>query len=327
MEQEVFKTFVSWNPLDGLYKFIKKRTLLSNIKDKTDVGNFEIVGYIKDIRRAKKKGFFITIEDISDSFDIFLSETYWLSKFDLVIVSWWKKNRIQISKIVKTSREKLKELAWSSYDENDTVSAVKKARAGEQQQINIERIKAEIAAENEKMAEENKENLRKNIFSNKNEVVEDIEWENIENEEELNEIEDENIVEEISEVAENEENSEQPSTKPQNNDGVVPEMRNGEAEGNFNSEEEKILNPSDSSFQKRIQERDADSLLHCSEWQTNPENEEIFVITTENLPFSKIKQLMTIVSWNPWDITIQVLWNEMKVSEKWLNELKKLIQE
>jgi hypothetical protein len=53
----------------------------------------------------------------------------------------------------------------------------------------------------------------------------------------------------------------------------------------------------------------------------------MFAITSENLPFSKMKQLMTIVSWNPWDITIQVLWNEMKVSEKWLNELKKLIQE
>jgi DNA polymerase III alpha subunit len=99
MEQEVFKTFISWNPLDGLYKYIKKKTLLSNIKDKIDVWNFEIVWYIKDIRRAKKKWFFITIEDISDNFDIFLSETYWLSKFDLVIVSWWKKNRIQISKI------------------------------------------------------------------------------------------------------------------------------------------------------------------------------------------------------------------------------------
>ena len=64
-----------------------------------------------------------------------------------------------------------------------------------------------------------------------------------------------------------------------------------------------------------------------SEWQTNSGNEKMFTITPENLPFSKMKQLMTIVSWNPWDITIQVLWNEMKVSEKWLNELKKLIQE
>jgi len=30
MEQEVFKTFISWNPLDWMYKFIKKKTLLSN---------------------------------------------------------------------------------------------------------------------------------------------------------------------------------------------------------------------------------------------------------------------------------------------------------
>ena len=74
-----------------------------------------------------------------------------------------------------------------------------------------------------------------------------------------------------------------------------------------------------------------------SEWQVKaqdsssqaPQNDDngIFTITTENLPFSKMKILMTIISWNPWDITIQVLWNEMKVSEKWLNELKKLIQE
>jgi hypothetical protein len=40
-----------------------------------------------------------------------------------------------------------------------------------------------------------------------------------------------------------------------------------------------------------------------------------------------MKQLMTIVSWNPWDITVHVLWNEMKVSQKWLDELKNLLNE
>jgi len=313
MEQEVFKTFVSWNPLDWLYKMIKKRTLLSNIKDKTDVGNFEIVGYIKDIRRAKKKWFFITIEDISDNFDIFLSETYWLQKFDLVIVSWWKKNRIQISKIVKTSREKLKELAGGSYDEKDTVSAVKKARAGEQQQLNIERIKAEIAAENEKMAEENKENLTKissdNVQDNLAEEVEDIEeFEDAEINEELNEIE-ENIddndeknaqIEEENENIDNLEDNEAPidSAGIENNDSSDNEKQEVHEEKNVEPED----NPSQNSKYS-------------------------LVITTENLPFSKMKSLMTIISWNPWDIDIQVLWNEMKVSEKWLNELKKLILE
>jgi phage terminase small subunit len=271
---------------------------------------------VKEIRRAKKKWFFITIEDISDNFDIFLSDTYGLEKFDLVIVSWWKKNRIQISKIVKTSREKLKELAWGSYDEKDTVSAVKKARAGEQQQLNIERIKAEIAEQNEKIAEENKENLTKNISSEENEVVEDIESENAEVDEELNEIEEESIDEDISEE----------------------EIVEDEREDIEKEDDEQPLSPLNSSEKNSEDIENISSLWgegnHASGGEVvEPENNSVtdknqtFTITSENLPFSKMKQLMTIVSWNPWDITIQVLWNEMKVSEKWLNELKKLIQE
>jgi len=79
------------------------------------------------------------------------------------------------------------------------VAAVKKARAGEQQQLNIERIKAEIIAQNEKMVEEKKENLTKNIPVNEDEIVEDIETENTEIDEEINEIEEESIDEDISE--------------------------------------------------------------------------------------------------------------------------------
>ena len=320
MEQEVFKTFISWNPLDWLYKFIKKRTLLSNIKDKIDVGNFEIIGYVKEIRRAKKKWFFVTIEDISDNFDIFLTDTYWLTKFDLVIVSWWKKNRIQISKIVKTSREKLKELAGGSYDEKDTVSAVKKARAGEQQQLNLERIKAEIAEQNEKMAEENKENLTKNISSEKNEIAEDIESESAEVDEELNEIEEESVDEDIpeEEIIGDEEETEQPSSEIQNDDNLSSWI---EGEGSYAWDTDDTQDSSSQTSQNDIDE-DVES-----ENNSVTDENQTFAITSENLPFSKMKQLMTIVSWNPWDITIQVLWNEMKVSEKWLNELKKLIQE
>ena len=300
MEQDAFKTFVSWNPLDGLYKFIKKETLLSNIKDKSDAWNFRIVWYVKDIRRAKKKWYFITIEDISDSFDIFLSETYWLEKFDIVMVYGWKKNRIQISKIVKTSHEKLKELAWSSYNEADTVISVKKARAWEQQQLNIDRIKAEIAEKNEKIVE-NDMKATENDLENIGELEElvDSDGETAENlGEELNEIEEGNMDADISEeeVIEEEIEEEQPSSEAQNNDNLV-----------------KSDTPMDSS-------------AITSEWQTNSENEKMFTITSENLPFSKIKEAMIVISWNPWEIDIQVLWNEMKVSEKWLEELKKLIQ-
>jgi phage terminase small subunit len=100
----------------------------------------------------------------------------------------------------------LKELAGGSYDEKDTVSAVKKARAGEQQQLNIERIKAEIAEQNEKMAEENKENLTKNISSEENEKVEDSESENVELDED--DIEEESVDEDIPEEEVVEEESE-----------------------------------------------------------------------------------------------------------------------
>ena len=296
MEQEVFKTFVSWNPLDGLYKFIKKRTLLSNIKDKTDVWNFEIVWYVKEIRRAKKKWFFITIEDISDNIDIFLSDTYWLEKFDLIILSWWKKNRIQISKVIKTSRERLKELAWDSYDDKDTVSVVKKARAGEQQQLNLERIKAEIVAENEKMVEE-KWSVTKNVPSEKNDISEEVYEINSVDEEiiEVNDIDEENMDENTIENID--------ADTAEEDSLITEDAPNEIINSDIVSEESNLEN---------------DSEL---------EGKKPFTITSENLSFSKMKSLMTIVSWNPWDITIQVLWNEMKVSEKWLDDLKKLIQE
>jgi hypothetical protein len=144
MEQEVFKAFVSGNPLDGLYKYIKKHTFLSQVKDKAEAGNFIVICYIKDIQRAKKKGFFIKVEDITEAFEFFVSDPCGLEKFDLVIIHGFRKNnRTQITKIIKTTHNKLKELAGGSYDPADTVVKVKKARYGEQKKLDLEKIKAE----------------------------------------------------------------------------------------------------------------------------------------------------------------------------------------
>jgi len=55
MEQEVFKSFVSGHPLDGLYLYLKKYNFISQFKEKDGFGSFIIVGYIKNIQRAKKK--------------------------------------------------------------------------------------------------------------------------------------------------------------------------------------------------------------------------------------------------------------------------------
>ena len=50
MEQEVFKAFVSWHPLDGLYLHIKKFSFISQFKGKDSfTGPVVIIGYIKNI--------------------------------------------------------------------------------------------------------------------------------------------------------------------------------------------------------------------------------------------------------------------------------------
>jgi hypothetical protein len=121
-------------------------------------------------------------------------------------------------------------LSGGSYDENDTVSAVKKARAGEQQKLNIERIKAEIEAQNEKMAEEN---LTNNVL-NEYKVDEDIETENTGMDEELNDIEDENIEEDVSidEDKLDEQDIEDSSVEAsQNNDDILFDNKQSEIGG------------------------------------------------------------------------------------------------
>ena len=290
MEQDVFKTFISWNPLDWLYKLIKKKTFLSNIKDKTDVGNFEIVWYIKEIRRAKKKWFFVSIEDISDSFDIFLTDTYWLNKFDIVIVYWWKKSRIQVSKIVKTSREKLIALAWTSFDEQDTVFSVKKARAGEQQELEIERIKSEIAKDNGR-------NFTSNI--NNYENTDDVMLDNWLKDSDISE--DINFDENIEDIV---------------NNATIPEIdtftENVGAEKDLGTDDPKEILDKETNIEDNIEKEQINLRI---------------IITPENLQFSKMKTLMTIISWNSWDIEIEVLGNKMKVSEKWIKLIEKLLNQ
>lgn len=272
MEQEVFKAFISWNPLDGLYKFIKKKTFISNIKDKVDAGSFEIVGYIKDIRRAKKKWFFITIEDISDYFDIFLSDTYWFQKFDLVIVQWWKRNRIQVSKVVKTSRTILKNLAWWLYDDDDTVTSVKRARSWEEQQIQIDRMKAEFEENNELIA------VTKELTLGESDELSDI-WQNF-------------WLDDIT-------------------DSWDSDLL-GNSEYNISE-----WTKDDSSLESESETSNDNDLIS--------DDEKKIVILPDNVPFSKMKELIAVISWNPGDIIIEVLWNEVWVSSNWIDKINKIL--
>jgi DNA polymerase III alpha subunit len=56
LEYEIFKTFVSSHPFDGLYNWIKsKYNFISMFKDVEDFGDFKILGIVKDIRKVRKK--------------------------------------------------------------------------------------------------------------------------------------------------------------------------------------------------------------------------------------------------------------------------------
>lgn len=147
MEQEVLKSFISGNPLDGLYPYIKKFSFLNQVKTLEQLPKFIIVGYIKEVQRAKKKGFFIKIEDISGDWEFFSRDALDFKKFDLIILHGSKPNgRIYIDKIVKTDYETLVKLAGTKYDLERSVIRAKKERYGEQQHQEVEKIKAQSLA-------------------------------------------------------------------------------------------------------------------------------------------------------------------------------------
>jgi DNA polymerase III alpha subunit len=143
MEQDVFKCFVSWHLLDWLYPYIKKSSFLSRLNIEKNIWPYKITWYISNIQRAKKKWYFIEIEDISSKREFFFKDILDFKKFDLVIISWFKQEwrYPKISKLIKTNRETLIRNAWSSYDEDMTVTKAKGMRLWE--------LKLELLLDNE----------------------------------------------------------------------------------------------------------------------------------------------------------------------------------
>ncbi len=151
LEYEVFKVFVSGNPLDGLYTYIKRYNFISQFKEKENFWNFVIVGYIKNIQRAKKKWFFIQIEDISGNIEIFVRELLNFQKFDILIITWFKWRSLSMEKIVKLSRDQLIRQAGGKYNPEMTVV---KAKALRMQSSPIEETVSGEKQQEEKIIEE-----------------------------------------------------------------------------------------------------------------------------------------------------------------------------
>ena len=154
MENDVLKVFVSWNPLDGLYQYIKKFSFINQILEQEQIQKFVIIGYIKEVQRAKKKWFFVKIEDISGWWEFFVREAPDVKSFDLIMLHWSKNNwRVYLDKMVKTDYETLKHLAGTRFDPERTVARAKKERYWDKKEKEIESIKKELIEEQKKKEE------------------------------------------------------------------------------------------------------------------------------------------------------------------------------
>jgi DNA polymerase-3 subunit alpha len=141
LEYDVFKTFVSFHPLDGLYPWVKARgySMISQFKnwnydkEQKDFGAFTIVGLVVKVTRARKKWFFIKIEDFSENIEFFVKDPLNISEFDLLIISWYRgKGSPRRKKIIKVDRDKLVQIASGTgkYDPEETMFLVKRRRLG-----------------------------------------------------------------------------------------------------------------------------------------------------------------------------------------------------
>ena len=148
MEYDVLKVFVSWNPLDWLYQYIKKFSFINQVLEQEQIQKFVIIWYIKEVQRAKKKWFFVKIEDISWSREFFVKEAPDVKNFDLIILHGSKSNwRIFLDKMIKTDYPTLKHLAGARFDPEWTVVRAKKERYWDKQQQELKTLKEEALKE------------------------------------------------------------------------------------------------------------------------------------------------------------------------------------
>ncbi len=161
-DMEIFKNMISWHPLDGLYLYCKKFWFIDQYKKSQDPCQFEVAVMIKKITRAKKKWFFIMVEDITDSFEFFVKELLDLKIYDILIISGFKSRNRWIDTMIKVSIEKFIEQAIKSgkFDPQWTVAKVRVWRKQNNTQLS-ESIQAKESIE--KTIREKEKNTEKII--------------------------------------------------------------------------------------------------------------------------------------------------------------------
>lgn len=148
---EIFKNMISWHPLDGLYTYAKKFGFIEQYKKIADPTPFSCAAMVKKITRAKKKGFFILVEDVTDSFEFFVKELLDIQVYDVLIISGFKSRNWGVDTMIKLSLEEFIEQAQKvkKYDPNWTVAKVRAGRKGIQSSISHEVSSEEVMQQEE----------------------------------------------------------------------------------------------------------------------------------------------------------------------------------
>lgn len=127
---EIFKNMISWHPLDGLYPYLKKFWFIEQYKKSLDPTPFSSVVMVKKITRARKKWFFVMVEDVTDSFEFFIKELLDIKLYDILIVNGYKSRNRWIDTMVKVQIERFIQQAQKAnkYDPQWTVAKVRAGR-------------------------------------------------------------------------------------------------------------------------------------------------------------------------------------------------------
>jgi len=103
-EYETIWTFLSSHPFDGLYSYLKSKTNFTNqIEDKKYDWEFNILWIIKSVKKNNKfGGYWVSIEDLVGTIDIYMKNTWSLKVFDVILLKW---NFYMMDKKIKPKEE------------------------------------------------------------------------------------------------------------------------------------------------------------------------------------------------------------------------------
>jgi hypothetical protein len=159
-----------------MYPVLKKFTFISQAQDNEQFGQYVICGYIAGIQRARKKGFFVKVVDISGEVEFFMVDKMNLKLLDVVQVHGYKANRWSVDKIVVVDiqawRDKVR--ASGKYDPEMTVARVQKERKKKRKEDDIKN-KADAESRERMMAQLRQETdlmkTTENVVGDINEIV------------------------------------------------------------------------------------------------------------------------------------------------------------